>query len=77
MTASDESPAPKSLRGPGGTPPHEFVRSDDPNFGVVYGGACAADVDGASCGWPEPFHRADRDPSEVPALLANARRFKH
>lgn len=38
--------------------PHAFVRSDDPQFGAAFGGACAAEVDGITCGWPAPFHLA-------------------
>jgi hypothetical protein len=36
---------------------HAFVRSDDPSFGATFGGGCAAEVGGMTCGWPEQAHR--------------------
>lgn len=42
---------------------HAFVRSDDPKFGSAFGGACAHVKDGTTCGYPEPFHPADRGAS--------------
>lgn len=36
---------------------HPFVRSDDPDFGRLNGGACAFEVDGVVCGWPRGAHR--------------------
>lgn len=41
---------------------HAFVRSADPNFGSFFGGACAEDVDGVTCGWPESVHPAQPRP---------------
>lgn len=37
---------------------HDFVPSDDPDFGSFFGGGCAADLDGTACGWPRmaPIH---------------------
>jgi len=41
-----------------GSRDHGFVRSADPNFGAAFGGGCAHDDDGVTCGWPESAHPA-------------------
>lgn len=37
---------------------HEFVVSDDPNFGSAFGGSCAYELDGVVCGYPRLAHKA-------------------